>query len=233
MSSDLARAYVLSRRDFRETSAIVGLLVEDGGRIDAVARGARSKRGPTLEPFTPLAVSFRGRAELKNLVVCERAGPSFPLFGDMLYSGFYLNELLVRGLSREDPTPGLFETYEKALAELASGSRAELEPALRRFEFRLLELLGYGLNLAHASDTGAPITAGTAYVVPLAGVFETRPDVPHVAAPVEVLAKLCRREFDSAEVLALAKRVARRQIDALVGGRPLKSRELFGRGGGD
>lgn len=227
MSEGLARAYVLGRRDFRESSLIVELLVEDAGRVDAVARGARNRRGVALQPFTPVLVSVRGRGDLKTLAGYESAGVPVGLGERALYCGFYLNELLVRCLTREDPTPGLFESYAGTLDALAVAGPDDLEPALRRFEFRLLELLGYGLNLDHASDTGAALKEGTAYVVPLEGVFETRPSRPHIAAPVATLAAIIRREFDAAEVRALAKRIARAEVDALLGGRTLKSRELF------
>ena len=227
MSQELARAYLLGRRDFRESSLIVDLLVEDAGRVDAVARGVRNRRGAALQPFTPLLVSFRGRGELKTLSVFESAGLSFRLTERALYCGFYLNELLVRCLTREDPTPDLFASYEGTLDALATADGDDLEPALRRFEFRLLELLGYGLNMDHASDTGAPLETGIAYVVPLEGVFEARPPRPHIAAPVATLSAIVRREFDTPEVRTLAKRIARAEVDALLGGRVLKSRELF------
>ena len=59
--------------------------------------------------------------------------------------------------TRHDPLPQLFDDYHATLVRLRGG--APLEPALRLFEKRLLEMLGYGLDLASEADGGEPLRA--------------------------------------------------------------------------
>jgi len=120
-------AFVLHSYAWRETSLIVEMLSRDFGRVALVARGAKrptSQFRGILMPFSPLALSWSGRAELKTLVRAEWQGGLAPLRGDGLLAAFYLNELLVRLLPRADAHPGLFASYVQALAAPAGrGSR--------------------------------------------------------------------------------------------------------------
>jgi hypothetical protein len=102
---------------------LLEVLSAEQGRISLVARGARRKiRGGSgsalLQPFVPLLLSFSGRTELKNLNASEAAGRPLPLLGERLFSGLYLNELLVRLLHRHDPHPQLFAAYGSTLDDV-------------------------------------------------------------------------------------------------------------------
>ena len=72
--------------------------------------------------------------------------------------GFYLNELLLKLLPREDAHEELFEAYATALAQLPSAQ--DHAAVLRRFERVLLRELGYGLVFDREVTSGRPITAG-------------------------------------------------------------------------
>lgn len=137
-------AYVLHSRAYRETSALVDFLTPQG-RLRAVMRRARGKAGSQVRPFVPLEVEFRGRGELKNVGRLDSVGVAAWLHGDALFSGLYLNELLIRLLPAEDPHPVVFEHYAATLQALAAGR--PLEPLLRAFEWRLLDELGYAFAL--------------------------------------------------------------------------------------
>ena len=65
-------------------------------------------------------------------------------------SGFYLNELLLKLTERCDPHPEIFAAYAACIEALVGGEAEEA--ALRRFEKRLLDNLGYGLELARTAD---------------------------------------------------------------------------------
>ena len=136
-------AYVLHSRPYRETSALVDFLTPQG-RLRAVLRSARGKAGTLARPFVPLEIEFRGRGELKNVGRMESAGISTWLNGEALFSGLYLNELLIRLLPAEDPHPSIFDHYAATLLALAEGR--PLEPLLRAFEWRLLDDVGYGFS---------------------------------------------------------------------------------------
>jgi DNA repair protein RecO (recombination protein O) len=121
------RAYVLHSYPYRETSLILQAWTERHGRIGIVAKGARRPKSASrslLVPFQPLVLDWFGRAELKTLKGAEPAAPATPLAGQALLSAFYLNELLLKLTSREDPHEGLFKAYDEAIVALREISRS-------------------------------------------------------------------------------------------------------------
>ena len=216
-------AYVLHSRAYRESSALVDFLTPQG-RLRAVLRGARGKAGSLARPFIPLEAAFRGRSELKTVGRLEPGGIPNLLAGEALFSGLYLNELLIRLLPAEDPHPTIFQHYALTVLALAEG-RA-IEPLLRSFEWRLLDELGYGFALDLDSQ-GQPIAEQGLYrlhaetgLVPVGhlqpGVFQGR----------ELLA-MAAADWSVPGALAAAKRLMRQALAPHLGGRPLVSRELF------
>src|SRR6202158_1902598 len=157
-------AFVLHAHPYRETSLIVEALTVDHGRVAMVARGAKRPRSElrgVLQAFQPLSVSWAGAGELKTLTRAEWRGGLPLVTGAALLCGFYLNELLLKLLPREDPHPQLFASYATALAELAAGG--EQAPVLRKFELTLLAELGYALPLVRDADTGGPVDPSARY----------------------------------------------------------------------
>ncbi len=139
-------AYMLHASAWRETSLIVQIFSREHGNVAMVAKGAKrpySALRPILAAFQPLKVSWAGAGEVKTLSKAELTGIR-PLSGRALMSGWYMNELLLRLLPREDPHPGLYDAYDAALKALAGGGSAA--SALRRFEWTLLEETGYGFE---------------------------------------------------------------------------------------
>ncbi|MDX1297050.1 MAG: DNA repair protein RecO [Pseudomonas sp.] len=216
-------AFVLHSRAYRESSALVDFLTPQG-RLRAVLRGARGKAGSLARPFIPLDVEFRGRGELKNVGRLDPAGIPNLLVGEALFSGIYLNELLIRLLPAEAPHPVVFEHYAMTVLALAEG-RA-LEPLLRSFEWRLLDELGYGFALNLDSE-GQPIAEAGLYRLQtetgLVPVGHLQPGVFH---GVELLA-MAEADWTIPGALAAAKRLMRQALAPHLGGRPLVSRELF------
>ncbi len=141
----LQPAFVLHTYPWKETSLIVEAFTRDYGRLALVARGAKrpmSQYRGMLNPFCPLAVSFSGKGETKNLTKCEWHG-TILLPDTAIMSAFYMNELLVRLITKRDPVPGLFSSYFSTLRKLSEGFEQHL--ALRYFELDLLDTIGYGL----------------------------------------------------------------------------------------
>ncbi|NQD91125.1 DNA repair protein RecO [Pseudomonas sp. CrR25] len=216
-------AYVLHSRAYRESSALVDFLTPQG-RLRAVLRGARGKAGTLARPFVPLEVEFRGRGELKNVGRLEAAGIANLLGGDALFSGLYLNELLIRLLPAEDPHPIVFDHYAMTILALAQG-RA-LEPLLRAFEWRLLDELGYGFALDRDLH-GQPVLADRLYRLHADGGLEAVGQLqPGVFQGTELLA-MAEADWSAPGALAAAKRLMRQALAPHLGGRPLVSRELF------
>lgn len=155
-------AFVLHARPWRETSLIVELLTLDHGRIGVVARGVQgAKRHPlraALQPLQWLRVDFLPRGELARLLQAEALDSGPLLQGEAVMAAFYVNELLLRLLPRQDPAPALYERYGQLRQSLAGPE--PLAWTLRRFERDLLELLGYGLALDFTEDGSAVDPAG-------------------------------------------------------------------------
>jgi DNA repair protein RecO (recombination protein O) len=216
-------AYVLHSRSYKESSSLVDLLTPQG-RTRAVLRGARGKAGSLVRPFIPLELELRGRSELKTVARLEAAGTPNMLSGDALFSGLYLNELLIRLLPAEDAHPLLFEHYAATLPLLAASQ--PLEPLLRAFEWLLLGELGYGFSLAE-DLTGQPIEAQRLYrLIADAGLERVAELQPGVFQGADLLAMADTR-WTTPGVLAAAKRLMRQALAPHLGGRPLVSRELF------
>ncbi len=157
-------AYVLHTYPYRETSLIVEVFSRDFGRLPLMARGARRPKSAVrglLLSFQPLSLSWFGKAELRTLHSAEWQGGQPLLQGTALICGFYLNELLLKLLHRDDPHEQLFLYYQETLQELAR--RTDYAAVLRRFEMNLLKELGYALTLAHDADSGAAIEPDVHY----------------------------------------------------------------------
>ena len=228
-----APGYVLHSRPWRETSLIVEAFTREHGRVGLVARGvrrARSRLRGTLLPFHPLLLSWSGRGELPTLTGAETEGPLRMLRGRALFSGFYLNELLLKLLPRNDAHPGLFDDYRRALAQLVE-NRA-LDGVLRGFEKRLLDALGYGPTLDRASDTGVPVSPDKRYrYVPERGPVEAvcAEDGPVVSGRTLLALAGGRLVGGDEHERAEARRLMRAILAPHLGPRPLGSRELFRR----
>lgn len=231
-------AWLLHSRPFRDTSLLLDFLTRDSGRISALARGARKagKGGKSglLQPFTPLQVALAGRHDLKTLSAVDALGPALVLRGERLFSGLYLNELLVRLLQGHDADAELYAAYEDSLQALWQGAE-EVEPVLRRFELRLLEALGYGVDFTQDAESGEALRAdGWYYFHPESG-FTAVAD-PGAAPGLHycegaLLLRIAAQDFSDAAVRRLAKRLLRSMLRQLLGERPLQSRLLFsGRG---
>jgi DNA repair protein RecO (recombination protein O) len=145
---DNQAVYVLHTYPFKETSLVVELFSRNFGRVAVTAKGARRPRSAVrgmLQSFQPLQATWSGKLELKTLHGLEWAGGLLLLKGEALMCGFYLNELMLRLLPREDAHEALFEYYAATLKILAFGRN--LATTLRRFELKLLQELGYAIPL--------------------------------------------------------------------------------------
>jgi len=231
MRVELTPGFVLHQRPYRETSALLEVFTASHGRVGLVARGVyapKSRRRAELQTFHALRLSWNERGELGTLIEVESDGPGIDLTGTALYSAFYLNELLVRLLIRHDPHPRLFERYRQALQALMDQPVA-LELTLRLFEKHLLQETGYGLLLDVECETGEPVQADRFYDYRLeAGPVEVAEDSGEgFLFPGSSLLALAQEQHIDEKVLRDAKRLMRAALSLYLGGKPLKSRELF------
>jgi len=142
-------AYVIHRYDWSESSLILEVFTQHHGRIALVAKGVKrpsSSFRPVLLPLQPLHLSFSGDAEIRTLKGADWVGGHVMPSGEALLSGYYLNELLLRLLARDDPHPALFDAYASTVQVLALGEGTTRlgtsSAALRTFELLLLREIG-------------------------------------------------------------------------------------------
>ena len=226
----LQPAFILHRRPYRDTSLLLEAFSHEYGRLGLVARGAASARSrwkSVLQPFLPLLLSWSGAGDLASLTAAEEAEHPAPWLPSQVLAGFYVNELLVYLLPRRDPLPDLFAAYRTLLAELVTVSDAE--PPLRRFEKRLLEELGYGLNLDREALHGTPIVAEQRYCYVLDQGPLAVMDADTTGVPISGRGLLALRDGMLADpvVLKEVKRLTRAALAEQLRGRVLKTRELY------
>ncbi len=225
---DDQRAYLLHSYPYSETSLILDVFARDHGRVALLARGARRPRAAVrgvLLGFQPLELGWFGASEVKTLAKAEWLG-GVPLpRGRCLLLGYYLNELLMKLLPREDAHPALFDAYEQAVVALAHD--AADAPELRRFEITLLREIGYGLSLDQDA-TGDPLHPAVQYLylvergpVPALG----NEGVPSLAG--KTLLDMARDDYSDPRTLAESKQLMRQLLAHHLNGHALQSRRVF------
>lgn len=223
------RGFVLHRREYSETSLLVDFFTEQNGRITLLAKGARRPRSPLkaiLQPFTPLLLRWAGKGELKTLTKAEPASLTLPMTTQSLYSGFYVNEVLVRVLENQTAYPELFLHYLQCITQLATQPE-RLEGILRTFEFQTLKSLGYAVDFSHCAATGEPVSPTMRYQFrETEGFVASLLQNNHSFLGKELLA-FAELDFSEKETQQAAKRFTRIALKPYLGSQPLKSRELF------
>ncbi len=191
----LLTAYVLHRYDWSESSLILDVFTREQGRLVVAAKGAKrpySQLRSVLLPFQRLHIAM-GRPpksdtvdsqradaptpEVQTLRSAEWAGGAAMLTGAALFSGFYLNELLMKLLARQDAHALLFDAYVQTLPALAMRDDTQVQSALRAFELTLLQQLGVLPDLSLVTLTLEAVQPERRYaLLPEAGVAPARPD---------------------------------------------------------
>ncbi len=228
------KAFILHRYSYQEQGFLLKIFTQDQGLVTCIAQYAKRPKSAwysLLQAFQPLLIEWRGQGEVLSLKQAERDGPPTYLEGDSLFSGFYLNELLLSFLAPHDPHLSLFECYHQALQSLGQDNDPILlEKTLRVFEFALFEDLGLLPDLSH-DDKGESILPEVLYQLAphhppqrLDGGVGER--LPTCFTGIDLLA-LHARQFGLAESLKAAKRFTRVALDFYLPKLKLKTREVF------
>ncbi len=233
-------AYVLHLHPYSETSLVVDVFTRDHGRVPLLARGARRPRSAMrgmLMSFQPLELGWFGGGEVKTLAKAEWLGGMPLLGGRCLLLGYYLNELLLKMLPREDAHVALFDAYAAALQALAAGGADA--PELRRFEKTLLKELGYGLTLEVDVESGLAVVPDRQYAFLIergpvarvpggtqsAGLGDTAPDAPALSG--KTLLDMAADDYSDPRTRVESRQLMRQLIAHHLGGKPLQSRRVF------
>jgi DNA repair protein RecO (recombination protein O) len=221
-------AFVLHSYPYSETSLIIDGFSREHGRLSIVARGARRPKSAlrgVLMNFQPVLLSWFGKGEVRTLHSAEWQGGQPYLQGTALLCGWYLNELLMNLLAKDDPHPELFDVYRATVYRLAH--ETDHAATLRCFEKHLLQELGYALPLEREANHGAPIEASQhyRYVAEHGAVRGTS----HIGFPVigKTLLDMAADDYADPTTAQQSKQLMRQLLNHHLGGKPLHTRELI------
>lgn len=159
--------------DYGDDHRILSFLTRQGGRVDAIALGAKKslKRfGPALDFLNRLQLQFEGpfasppKSGLRRLMGVELQN-TYPLIRreyERTWIALEWCRILSQALREEGPAPGLFEEMELHLCALGQGTPQWVDDA---FQFRLLRSLGYSLELTRCARCHG-VSPGTVAFVP-------------------------------------------------------------------
>jgi DNA repair protein RecO (recombination protein O) len=160
---------VLGIRRHGESSVIVETLTRDHGRHLGLVRGGRSRRlQAVLQPGNEVQLVWRARLDehLGHFQVEPHALHAAAHFASP--AAIYALQTIVthlRLLAERDPHPGLYEAARAAVVGL--GDPVDCAELLARLELRILDELGFGLDLTVCAATGSE--HDLAYVSPKSG----------------------------------------------------------------
>ena len=237
---DNKEAVVLHQFDYRNSSLIVNFFISDFGKISAVAKGVKGSTGKKsghnrqalLQPFQKISVSLTGKQELLTLKNVDSTSVNWKLSGKSLYCAYYINELLLRLLPSHTDCQEIFQLYDHVLNLLSHCSKQGTVPyevPLRLFELKLLEFLGYGLNLTNEIQSGLPVEAEKNYYY----LIESGPSSVQIPNTIDLpvsgttLIKLSNGQLSDHKTLQESKQLLKWALAEHLGDKPLKSRELF------
>lgn len=216
-------AFILRRRDWRNSSLLLDLFTRDYGCIRVMARAARRNPAKTAyQPFELLTVGWSGKAELKTLVAIEAI--ALPVDEANYLALLYVNELIAAMLPEREANPLVFAGY-LALLQQAHEQLGEAE--LRRFELGLLQQLGYFPDITADAVSGLPIEAGRFYQFVIDSGFVACDEEARDSVDGGIILEWVLQHYQSPGVLHLAKAVLRSSIDFNLHGKKLKSREVL------
>ena len=228
MRNEVLHGYLIHHRKYRERSHIVHLFTQEHGRVDGILRQTPPPQ------YQPICLQASGKSELKNFTKLEIVNQPIFFFGDAFFSGFYLNEILLRLCPLEVQMEQSFAQYAHTLTQLQQlAQQADpnqfLKQILRQFEHELLEDLGYALDFSTDANQ-LEIQASLNYIFQLNEGFIPTAQASLATLNGQQILSMCQyekgRDF-SLEQLQLLTKLYRQMISSLLGDRPLKSRQLL------
>ena len=221
--------WILHQRPYRDTSSIIDIFTRDFGRVSIIAKGGRSPKSKfrgLLRPFFPIKLSWYSGKNLGNLVEIDVVGKPYNLIGDSLLSAYYLNELILKFLVKDDPQVEIFDLYSRTILDLME--TGDISPVLRKFELEFLKLIGYGLNLEFEAVTHLPVRDDLFYEYnPGIGlVISDKKNDQYVFSGTDINA-INQGDFQEKKTVKSANRLLKSIINFHLDGRRLKTRRVL------
>lgn len=228
MRNEILHGYLIHHRKYRDRSHIVHLFTQEHGRIDGILRQTPPPQ------YQPICLQASGKSELKNFSKLEIVNQPIFFHGDAFFSGFYLNEVLLRLCPLEVEMPQTFLQYAKTLEQLQKLTQQEdqnafLRQILRQFEHELLDDLGYVMDFSVDSNQ-QPISVDLNYQFQINDGFLVTAQTSRSALSGALIQSMMQYEKGgefNIQQLQLLTKLYRQVITSLLGDRPLKSRQLW------
>lgn len=228
MRNEILHGYLIHHRKYRERSHIVHLFTEEYGRVDGILRQMPPPQ------YQPITLQATGKSELKNFTKLEILNHPIFFYGDAFFSGFYLNEVILRLCPLEEAMPETFKQYHITLTHLQTLAQQAspnifLKQILRQFEHVLMQELGYAIDFNNDSHQNE-ILPKQKYQFQLNDGFIPVAHSANATLTGEQIHSMLSYENGTdfnAEQLQLLNKLYRQMITSLLGDRPLKSRQLW------
>jgi len=170
-----AEAIVLRHSDYGEADRLLTLYTREHGKVRALAKGARkiaSRKAGHIEPFTHVKLQLAKGRDLLIVTQAETIDAFLPLRDDLTRTSYasYVIELLDRFVPDEETAnPPLFRLLTETLTRLAAEPHTSTSlsagswVAVRFYEMRLLDFLGFRPQLFECANCGTKIEAEDQY----------------------------------------------------------------------
>ncbi len=230
MKVELTPCYILHRRDYSESSLILEVFSREHGRVNLIAKGAKrnkKQQGINHNLYQKYHMSWVARSELGTLTNIELAALSDSLKPEVMMTGFYMNELMLRLLHKHEAHPELFDSYDITIQQLLNDKSEQI--VLRYYEKILLQSLGYGVILDHEVETGEALNSEKEYYYQ----FDFGPSLTtnNIKSGINVsgktLLELDAETLSDVENINEAKVLLKSILNQHLGEKPLASRELY------
>ncbi len=172
LRSQRVEAVVLRHSDWGEADRLLGLYSRELGKIRAVAKGVRklrSRKAGHLEPFSRVSLLLARGRDMWIVTQAELQETFQPLRDDLLKTAYaaYVVELLDRFTYEEGQNQVLFRLLVDTLQRIST----EEDPfvAVRYFEIRLLDSLGFRPNFFQCVQCGREIQPEDQFFSPMQG----------------------------------------------------------------
>lgn len=223
--SQRVEAIVLKHADFGEADRLLTLFSREQGKLRAIAKGARkpgSRKGGHLEPFSVVRLLLGKGRELAVVDQAEAIATNTALTENLEALGYasYAVELLDKFTQDHDEHQALYRLLRDTLARLSAGE--ELQLAVRYYEVRLLDQVGFRPELQNCLSCRKPIQPEDQYfsldqggvLCPACG--KTAPEARLISlGALKVLRHLQRSGYDEAR-RAKPSEAVQRELEALM-----------------
>lgn len=153
---------MLRHSDWGEADRLLTIFSREAGKLRAVAKGVRkmrSRKAGHLEPFTRSKLLLARGRDFWIITQAETVDAYLPIGEDLLRTAYaaYVLELVDRFIYEEGENRPLYQLLVDTLERCAT--LPDAFPAVRYFEIRLLDLLGFRPELNNCVRCGNEIKA--------------------------------------------------------------------------